>query len=816
VARLFEARTPTGERLKPPEGKVIYRLLAFGAERGIEAEVDPLTEVAPPVHEAATYASTAVALESAPAAPLATAPGVAPAAAAITPSWRSVGPTVMHNGQTYGSGRVDVAGRVGAIAVDPTNRNHVLVGSAGGGVWETLNGGTSWAPRTDTMPTLTVGALAFDPSAPSTVYCGTGEGNFYAALGAGLLRSTNGGTTWSLLTSNPFVGVGFYDLIVDPGDHTRLVAGTTAGLYVSTTSGTSWTQARAVRTWGLAVHPNGGAGAEWLAASSDGLHRSVNGGQSWTAVTLPGAPGNWSRLDVAICRSNPAVAYAFGASGTSAYLYRRASGGGWQSVSPPPGLSTSQAWYDWYVEAARDRDSQVYLGAIDLYRGDLAAGGSWTWTNLSSKASGDSIHPDQHALTVDPGDPNTVYAGSDGGLYRSSNRGVNWTALNNGLAITEIEYLAQDYGSSRWLFGGTQDNGSVRYTGAAAWDHAADGDGGFCAVPRSNPNTVFHTFFGMGMERSTSKGDFGSWAWLGPSVPNGYQALFYPPVGCFETTIAQAGQSVYISRNGGANWAEVTLPAGVLASALHLPSANRVLAGATNGRLFRIDWNGTAWGSPVELTRPRNSAYISDILVDPGSASRIWVTSSTIGGGRVFRSDNGGSTWTDFTTGLPSLPVNAIEVDPGNTNRVWVAADLGVYQSLDGGAHWAPFNQGLPNALVADLVFHPNARLLRAGTRNRGVWEVAVDGWQPAPVCGTQFTGTVPANGQQRWFTFNWPATWHVVWTVMPTTVRPGGPAVSWTVSVERAGAEFVTYWIAVTNLTPVPIAIEGRYAILG
>jgi hypothetical protein len=795
----------------------LLRLLAFGAERGFDGEIDPRTEVAEPALQAATYASAAVALQAPPAAQGAAAPGEAgPAAAPVaTPAWRFLGPTVMHNGQTYGSGRVDVSGRVAAIAVDPSNRNHVLVGSAGGGVWQTWDAGGTWSPRTDTMPTLTVGAIAFDPSAPATVYCGTGEGNFYAALGAGLLRSTDGGTSWSLLTSDPFVGVGFHNLLVDPGDRARLVAATTGGLYVSTNGGAAWNRARAIRTWGLAVHPSGGATAEWLAACADGLYRSVTGGQTWAAVTLPGAPSSWNRLDVAICRSNPAVAYAFGASGGTPYLFRRAAGGGWQAVAPPANLNTGQAWYDWYVETAPDRDSQIYLGAIDLYRGDQAAGSAWTWTNLSSKPSGDSIHPDQHALTVDPADPNTVYAGSDGGLYRSPNRGMNWTALNNGLGITEIEYTAQDYGSIRWLFGGTQDNGSIRYTGAPAWDHAADGDGGFCAVDRSDPNTVFHTYYGMGIERSTARGDFGSWSWVGPNVTSGYQRLFYPPVGCFNKTLAQAGQSVYVSRNGGTNWTEVALPAGLLVSALHLPSADRVLAGTTNGRLFRIDWNGTAWGAAVELPRPRNNAYISDIVVDPGSPSRIWVTSSTVGGGRVFRSDNGGSTWTDFTTGLPSLPINALEVDPQNSNRVWVAADLGVYQSTDGGAHWAPFNQGLPNALVVDLVFHPYARLLRCGTRNRGVWEVAVDGWQQAPVCGTQFTGTVPANGEQRWFTFNWPATWHVVWTVMPTTVRPGGPAVTWTVAVERAGPEYVTYWITVKNLTPVPVTVEGRYCIL-
>jgi hypothetical protein len=105
--------------------------------------------------------------------------------------------------------------------------------------------------------------------------------------------------------------------------------------------------------------------------------------------------------------------------------------------------------------------------------------------------------------------------------------------------------------------------------------------------------------------------------------------------------------------------------------------------------------------------------------------------------------------------------------------------------------------------------------VLRAGTRNRGLWEIPVDGWMTAPVSGVQFTGTLGANQMQRWFTFNWPAPWHVIWTFMPTSPRPGAPQISWSVQVERASTEYATYWLTVTNLTPDPVTFEGRYSIL-
>jgi hypothetical protein len=241
------------------------------------------------------------------------------------------------------------------------------------------------------------------------------------------------------------------------------------------------------------------------------------------------------------------------------------------------------------------------------------------------------------------------------------------------------------------------------------------------------PGTVFHTFFGMGMERSTSGGDFGSWQPLGPRVPNSYQALFYPPTEVDSSTVAQAGQSVFVSHDDGTNWTEVNLPPSVTASTLCLPSSDTVFAATTRGQIFSVDWADPAWGPAVELTSPR-AAWISDLFVDPSNPNRVWVTYSSPGGGRVFRSDDGGATWQDCSPSLPDLPINAVEVDPTNPSRVWVAADLGVYESLDAGATWSTFGSGLPNVLVEDLLFHADGALLRCATRNRGAWQLPVNG----------------------------------------------------------------------------------------
>ena len=737
---------------------------------------------------------------------------------ATGPQWRSLGPWTIPNGQTYGASRVNVSGRIAAIAVDPSNPAHVLVGAANGGIWESRDRGASWTPRTDYATTLAVGAIAFDRTRPATVYGGLGEGNWWWWLGTGVLRSSDGGASWTQLCTAPFVGQGFYDLVVDPADGNHLLAGTTGGLYVSTDAGVSWTQRRSAPTYSISIAPAGGAKAEILAASSDGVWRSTNGGTSWAAVTLPSSPGSFNRLAVAIAPSSPGVAYAWGA-GSTAFLWRRASaGGGWTLQGNPPGVNIGQAWYDWFLAVSPDNANQIYCGAISVHRGTLS-GTTWAWLDISTKPSGDSIHPDSHAIAFEPGNPNTIYVGNDGGLFQSPNRGVNWTHCNNGLVISEFEYVAHDYGSARWLIGGTQDNGTERWQGSPTWEHVADGDGGDCGVNRTNPSTVFHTYYGMSPERSTSRGNFGSWTSIFPSVPSGETQPFYPPFECSATngdTIAIGGGRLYVSRNNGSAWTPIAYPSGGTATALYVPTADMVYVGLADGRILRTTWIGSAWGALSALATPRAGAAVSDILVDPNTVSRIWVTYSTVGGGRVYRSDDTGAHWTDCTTAsLPNLPITAVAVDPWNANRAWVSASLGVYQTTNAGTTWSSYASGLPNCYVGDLLFHQHARVLRAGTRNRGVWEIPVDGWMTEPICGRQWVGNLAANQTKKWFTFNWPATWHMVWTVMPTTVRPGAPQVRWNVEVERASAEFVTYWITVQNLVAAPVDFEGRYCIL-
>jgi photosystem II stability/assembly factor-like uncharacterized protein len=658
--------------------------------------------------------------------------------------WRSLGPHGIPNGQTYGSGpgsRVTVAGRVSAIAVDPTNSDHVLVGSAAGGIWETVNGGTSWTARTDDQPTLAIGALTFDPSDASTVYAGTGEGDSeYFHLGQGILVSKDGGATWTVGARNVFAGIGFYRLVVDPRDGHRLIAATTGGAAVSADGGASWSLLHRGVTWDVSLAYHGDE-AEILLAAADGLFRSRGRG-ALTSVQLPGLGAldqDRERMAVAHVPADPARAFVFAAFQGEALLWQRTvEDGPYEPIELPSFrvgeyidnvFDVRQAAYDWYVVVPPAGDDTVYLGAIELVKG-VRGGDRWDWTDISSRiGEGDSIHPDQHAMAFDPRDVNVLYAGNDGGAFRSPDRGESWQSLNAGLAISEVEYLTQRPDEPIWLLAGLQDDGTVRREGVNAWTQVGPGDGGDCGTNMARPDTCFHSYYYMFTERSDHRGDADSWRDVTPPGDSPQLLkLFYPPLEVNGEVVAKAGQIVYISRNSGADWKPVALaqpqsgrPS--VASALAIPTPDTIFVGTIRGDVLRLRWGNGTWGAPIALTKPRDG-WISDLLVEPASPERQWATFSNPGA--VFRSDDAGATWSDVTANLPSIPVNAIVSDPASPDRVWVACDVGVFESVDAGGSWSVFGTGLPNALAVDLLFYGPDRLLRVATRSRGVWEATV------------------------------------------------------------------------------------------
>jgi len=706
-----------------------------------------------------------------------------PPAAAPQRVWRPLGPFAIPHGQAKGGAddpRMPVAGRIAALAVDPANATHLIGGAGGGGIWESIDAGQSWLPVSDTMPSLAIGAIAFDPSVAGRVYAGTGEGDSLSYLGAGLLRSDDSGHTWAPVPCAAPPTGGYFTLKVDPEHAGVLLAGTTTGLWRSADGGRNWGAAiRPVMTWSISFHPavpgTPGLSQEVLAASSDGLWRSTDGGRTFPpagAVAVPGAPAFWSRLAVSHAPSAPNVVWVCGVGGTApngtpndnGHVARRpgAHPAAFAAVAVPAAVpvgTMSQATYDFAMAVAPDNADTVYLGTLDVWRIDRnAITGACAFTPVShvagSLARGALIHSDQHAFAFPPATPGTVYVGNDGGVFRTTDRGTTWEALNRGLSILEVEYLAQHSQVDSWLLAGTQDNGTERYEGSGTWFHVADGDGGDCAVDEDAPASCYHEYFAGAQpgseihnERSRAGGGWESWRYA-TAGPTGHPTLFYPPIEAWGGMLVQAGQDVFVSDAEGdaGSFTQVAIPPIPLSndfvSAMDIASPDRIVVGTTQGRLFELTrnaapppaWNVRALGA-APLVGPQ---YCTDVLVDRNDPRRIWATFGGVLAGflaptgpantAVMRSDDGGTSFNPAIGGLPAnLRTWAIAADPANPPTVFLAADRGVYRSVDRGATWTPLGAGLPNCQVKDLAFHPVARVLRAGTKSRGVWELDVD-----------------------------------------------------------------------------------------
>ncbi|HEX8907524.1 MAG TPA: hypothetical protein VF771_21965, partial [Longimicrobiaceae bacterium] len=657
-----------------------------------------------------------------------------------TSNWVQLGPTAIPGGQTYSPARVMVTGRITSIAIPAGSPSTVYVGAAQGGVWKTIDGGKNWAALSDNELSLAIGALAIDPSNPQVIYAGTGEGNFAgdSYYGAGVLKSTNGGASWTMLAQATFTGTRFSRLFVTPGTPSRLFAATGKGVYRSTDGGVNWTQMSSGIPGGfpatdVCVDPSTPT-TVYAAVWGQGIYRTTNAAAAtpaWTKLVTGLPASGFTRIALAVAPSAPQNVFALIAD--SSYnitgFFRSTNGGtAWSAIPLPGGSIGGQGFYNLNVAVQPNNAGVVYLQGISLWKATLAVS-TWTIVNV-----GAPIHPDNHALAFDPTNPLVIWAGSDGGIYRSPNGGATWDdTVNEGPCITQFEFIDHHPTSDAVVFGGTQDNGTEQYRNSPVFNHADDGDGGFCAVDSVDPRNVISTYYGASPKRSIAGGAFGSWmsvsaGLLGP-------ALFYPPLALDATNpqhIALGTDRINLdAAQGTGGWpAKVALP-GIsgLVSAIQYPSSTLIYAGTTTGQVYRLTQSGGVWTAKLISAAPLPARYVTDIAVKPGAPNVVIVTLSGFGTPHVYSGTVGSAStaWTAISTGLPDVPANAVVADPAAPNTFYLGTDIGVFQTTNAGGSWALFSSGLPNCAVFDLRLHGPTRLLRAATHGRGLWERRLD-----------------------------------------------------------------------------------------
>ncbi|TRZ52428.1 hypothetical protein D4R99_02760, partial [bacterium] len=397
-------------------------------------------------------------------------------------SWLALGPTP---GYYFAYG--NISSRIVTVAYDPSNPNIIYLGAAFGGVWKSTNGGLNWTPKTDNEVSLSSGALAIDPTNTSIIYYGTGEATYSGAsyYGRGLLKSTNGGDSWTNYTNGLPASTYFSRVAIKPGNPSYILATLgTSGLYKSTNAGLNWTLAISGRCDDVIFSPDGTIA--YAIGSGTGYKISTDGGVTFIAGTFPVAMG--TRNHIAICRTAPLILYVSKYSGTTIEIYKSNDGGlNFSQVSTGFDFNGGQAWYDFYMHVNPFDPNYAYVGAVDVFR---TTNGGTTFANITNGYAGGNVHVDQHNVTFHPTDPNTMISVNDGGIWISTDRGTTWVNRNAGLTLTQFYRIASDPSNASHIAGGTQDNGTQRTTGAANWTAAFGGDGGEVCFQPQNPNYI--------------------------------------------------------------------------------------------------------------------------------------------------------------------------------------------------------------------------------------------------------------------------------------------------------------------------------------
>ena len=696
--------------------------------------------------------------------------------------WTALGPQPIVNGQI---GNVltnrPMSGRVASLAVHPTNNNRWVVGTAGGGLWETKDGGVNFVALTDAAPSLAIGAIAYAPSNPNVIYLGTGEATFSGSSfgGEGVLKSVDGGVNWQqLATATFFKGTAFSSLHVDPANANILVAATSLGifgrpavrppgngargLWRSIDGGVNWIQTLTLD--GIAIAPNPANFGQQYAGLGFGTNvisavkRSVDGGTSWTTVPGPwtSLSGQTDRTEVTIAPSNPSRVYVAVSNTAGGGMFGLWTTGNawdtsptWTQISLAPtddGTGTRgpcafdkafnsvspQCWYNMTLTVKPTDENMLFFGGIPVWRYERLTA---TWTEVSQTAfpanRNNGIHVDQHASVWAGG---RLIMGNDGGVWSTTTDGTGPWATHNATLATAQYYEGSALPNGSRLLGGSQDNGTHQRIASNQWPLIFGGDGAgniFTTLLNfgvsSQNQGVARTVDG-GLSYTSVRGNYGGTApFIGkmrecPSAP-GTVILNGSRVN--KTTDFYGGNAAALWSDGGF----IFTPATAGSSIAFGSNCDTIAAGHANGEI-RISNNGSLTPAAFIERDPGNlvpNRPIATIAFDPSNITKVCVGLSGFSGGtpaNVFCTINYtvlSPIWSNVSVPV-DVSVNSVVFDPAVANRLYAGSDFGVWTSSDAGATWAHWGPGvgMPNVPVFDLVARGGK--LFAFTHGRGAF----------------------------------------------------------------------------------------------
>lgn len=686
------------------------------------------------------------------------------------------------------------SGRVMSVAVHPKDPAILYVGTASGGLWKSTSGGASWQPVFDKEGSYSIGWVTLDPKNPSVVWVGTGERNSQrsVAYGDGVYKSEDGGRSWRNVGLKASEHIG--RVVVDPtnSDVVWVAAqgplwapGGDRGLFKTSDGGKSWENVLKIsehtgvsdvvidpRQPNVAIASAYQRRRHFYTLIDGGpecaIHRTTDGGKTWTKVTTGLPSEELGRIGLAISPVNPDLVYAnVEAANRRGGIYRSIDNGvTWEKRAD---YNQGSMYYGDVFADPFDAD-RIYAPDVIFQVSD---DGGRSFRPLGQRA----MHVDNHIIWVDPRNPSHYLVGNDGGLYRSWDRGATWTFFEN-LPLAQYYDVDVDEDAPFYnVYGGLQDNYSLGGPSRTRSDHGIlnqdwfvtqGGDGFVSRVDPTDPNVVYsesqhgvlvrydkRTGERIGIQPQAEKGEPPlRWNWDAPLIlsPHSPKRLYF------------AAQRLFRSDDRGDSWRPISvdlsrqidrnqLPVmgklwgpdavakntstalyGNVSALAESPKREGLLyAGTDDGLIHVSEVGGTTWRKVDGIAGVPKDAYVARIRASQHDASTAYAVFESHQNGDflpyAFKTTDAGRSWTSITGDLPKRgSTYAFAEDHVDPKLLFVGTEFGAYFTKDGGERWLKV-AGLPTIAVREIAIQKRENDLVLGTFGRGIY--VLDDYQP-------------------------------------------------------------------------------------
>ncbi|HQV00755.1 MAG TPA: glycosyl hydrolase, partial [Bacteroidia bacterium] len=603
-------------------------------------------------------------------------------------NWSPVGPFVVAPGNGWSPG----IGRINGVAVNPLNSNVIYAGAPAGGLWKSNTGGNNFTTTTDHLPAIGFNSIAIDYVDTNIVYALSGDGDAGDTYSLGLLKSMDGGATWNVTglnwnTINARLG---HKVLIDPTDRNIIFVCTNNGIFRSNDAAASFTLVQGGNIFDMEFKP--GNSNEMYAVGASSFYKSTNNGVSFSIVTngLP-APLAANRFAIAVTPANNNYVYLIaGAASNSGFLglwLSTDAGNTFNFITNTPNVmgwdmdgtdNGGQSWYTLTIAADPLNAAHIITGGVNVWE-SFDGGNSFNINAHWVINSQSYVHADIHFLDYINGN---LYAGTDGGLFKWDQSALTWLDLSQGLQVSQFYRLATSATDPNFILAGAQDNGSISIINGNS-EQWLGADGFEQAINPLNNNIIYGEAQYGGIYRSMDKGATsnyisggisGSSDWDTPFLLNNIGHLF---VGY---------EDIWRSTNNGNTFSNITNTGLGVLKYMDICESNQSVMYATNGQnVFKIDLNN---GSVTDVTNglAGTKSYIAVSDIDPN------IVYATIGGftagAKVFKSTNGGLTWTNISGNLPNIPFNTIIEDTTSSQGVYVGSESGVFYTNNILGNW--------------------------------------------------------------------------------------------------------------------------------